>query len=84
MTDAVKTKAVRVRAIAPGFSTGRRRLGDEFDYEARLNDKGEPVLGSWMQLIGEAVPEPKAKAKGKAAEPKTLAEGAKSIGADLV
>lgn len=91
MTDA--TKKVWVRATAPGFHVGRRRVGDEFEFEARLVD-GKPKLGSWMEAVAdeelaeraaeaaaEAAAKPKhVKAPKVADAQKTLAEGAKAAG----
>jgi hypothetical protein len=76
-----QTKVVRVRATAPGFSGGRRRVGDEFDVRVKVDAKGKPVTGSWFVLAPEADAERDPKA---ADDRQTLAQGGKQTGADLV
>ena len=69
--------SVKVKATQPGFYAGaRRRIGETFV----LAEGDKP--GSWMEVVGEAAPEPAKQAKPKAQKakgenPETFGEIAK-------
>lgn len=50
----VERRTVMVRAKEPGFHVGRRRVGEIFSFDARVNENGEVVLGSWMEIVQPA------------------------------
>lgn len=80
MATAPESVAVTVRATAPGFDVGRRKVGDVFEHRARVDEDGKFKLPSWLELASTPAP----KKAAKPSEQMSLAQGAKEIGADLV
>ena len=58
---------VKVKALTNGYHQKYQRKGSEFFYDAKEDEKKNPILARWMKLV-EVVKKPKVKKAKKEAE----------------